>query len=296
MKTVRKLTLALLAALPLAAQAQLGFSITYQDPSNLAAAFRPQIDSHLGAAMGAWGNHLQGSANIEIEVRISNSLAHASGHSATSAYFGESAAGSVWQQGMAYEIATGIDPNGTDADVIIDLNPNYMANQLWFDPDPVARTAAVATGRTDAMSVFIHEIGHALAFNGWGNHTDGTTPAGWGVSTWDQHVSFDGTNMFFNGPAAMAVYGAPVPITTGNNFHFGNSPASGRPGADLVDDLFNGWVFYNGQRYAIGALDVAVLSDTGLAVAAPVPEPATYAMLAIGLAGVCGAARRRRAA
>lgn len=286
---------ALLALLPLAAQASLSYTISYVDPFNLVSAYRPQIDSHIGAAMGAWGSRLKNSASIEIEVRIASTLAYASGFSATSGYVGEYANGSLWQQGMAYEIATGVDPNGDDADVVIMLNPGYVAHQLWFDPDPVARTAPVGADRTDAMSVFIHEIGHALAFNGWGNGINGAPPAGYG-STWDQFVSYEGSNMYFNGPQAMSVYGAPVPITQGNNFHFGNSPASGRPGSDLANDLFNGWMFYNGQRYGISALDEAVLADTGTELAKQVPEPAGAALFMAALAGLFCARRRRRTA
>jgi hypothetical protein len=288
----RTVLLTLMAAAPIAAHANLTYTVTFDDPLNLAAAYRSQIDAHLGAAVAAWATHLAGSAEVDIEVRMSTSLAYASGHSATSAYVGEAAGGSLWAQGMAYKISSGIDPNGSAPDVILDLNPNYMANTLWFDPNPYARTAAVPNNRTDAESVFIHEIGHALAFNGWGDPLTGRTPNGFGMSTWDQYVSYDGANMFFNGPNAMRVYGAAVPITSGNNFHFGNAPASGRPGADLVNDLFNGWVFYNGQRYSIGALDEAVLADVGLALASPVPEPSTGAMLLLGLAGLAGWRRR----
>ena len=292
----RAVLLALIAAAPMAAHATLTYTVSFNDPLNLAADYRSRIDAQLGAAVSAWGAHLAGSGEVDIEVRMSTNLPYASGHSATSAYVGETAGGSLWAQGLAYKISSGIDPNGSAPDVIMDLNPNYMANTLWFDPNPYARTAAVPNNRTDAESVFIHEIGHALAFNGWGDPLTGRTPNGFGVSTWDQYVSYDGANMFFNGPNAMRVYGAPVPITSGNNFHFGNAPGSGRPGADLVNDLFNGWVFYNGQRYGIGALDEAVLADVGLTLAGPVPEPSAGAMLLLGLAGLSAWSRRARRA
>jgi hypothetical protein len=291
----KKIILVLAAACPLAAQAGPAYSISYIDPLNQAAAYRAQIDAHLGAAFDAWSSRVNGSGSIEIEVRITDIQPYASGASATSGYFGENANGSVWQQGMAHEWRTGEDPNGSDADVIVAINPHYLANELWFDPDPLARTAPVAANRTDAMSVFIHELGHALAFNGWGSHSTGQPPIGYG-STWDQHVRYSDGNIYFHGPQAMSVYGAPVPLTTGNNFHLGNAPGSGRPGADLVGDLFNGWVFYHGARYGITALDLAIVADTGLQLRDPasVPEPGAQALLLLGLAGMAGVLKRRR--
>ncbi|MES2125781.1 MAG: PEP-CTERM sorting domain-containing protein [Pseudomonadota bacterium] len=277
-----KTMLAVLAlGAPLAAQAAITLNVSFVDPGNQAAAYRAQITSHLDAAAADWGSKIAAGGTLDVQVRISSNLPYASGHSETSAWVGDIPSMSLWQQGAAYKLATGDDVNGDAPDVILDLNPNYMANQLWFDPNPAARTAAVPNNKTDAMSVFIHELGHALAFNGWSDHHTGAT-YGYG-STWDQYVSFNGSNLFFNGPQAMAVYGGPVPITTGNNFHFGNPNGAG---ADLVNDLFNGWVFYNGQRYGITALDEAVLADTGLALAAPVPEPAQAGMLLLGLAGL----------
>jgi hypothetical protein len=162
------------------------------------------------------------------------------------------------------------------------MNPDYLANQLWFDPNPAARTAPVAANKTDAMSVFLHEMGHAIAFNGW---RDGTVvpqptanqdqPGLLDESTFDKNIQVSSGNVLFYGPEAMARYnGQPVPITLGNPNHLGNSVASGLPGSDLIPDLMNGVVFTNGQRYDISALDVAILADSEVPAAlAPVPEP-----------------------
>jgi hypothetical protein len=77
-------------------------------------------------------------------------------------------------------------------------------------------------------------------------------------------VKHDGTNFFFHGPAAMKLWGGPVPLArTNNNYHHVCDKPEG-PQAKLKDDLMNGVTFGNGRRYAIGALDLAILADCGI--------------------------------
>jgi hypothetical protein len=172
----------------------------------------------------------------------------------------------VFEQGAAAEIRTGMDPNGSSPDIAIVFNPEYLTDELWFDPDPHARTAAVPIDRIDAVSVFLHEFGHAFAFNGWRDLVAGTLPGDY-ESTFDEQTIFDGTNFFFVGSQASALHGAPVPLTYANIFHVGNNPP--RPGNDLVPDLMNGVFYYRGSRYTISQLDVAILADAGVPVAPP---------------------------
>jgi hypothetical protein len=273
--------LAALTASSAGANAAMTYSVSFNDPFSQATSLYSAIDSHVGAALATWGASLTGSANVAVRVDISNATPRATGASATSGFVRAVGSYNIFEQGLAYELRTGIDPNGAAADVVLTLNPNYLANELWFDPTPTLRSAAVAANRTDAMSVFLHEFGHAIGFNGWGDVVTGVPPATF-RSTWDDLVSFNGANAFFNGVRAVGLYGAPVPITYGNNFHVGNLPG---PGASLVPDLMNGVVFNRGARYNVSSMDLAILSDIGVGVVAitPVPEPATYVMFAMGL-------------
>ena len=138
--------------------------------------------------------------------------------------------------------------------------------------------------RQDAVSIFLHEIARGLGINGFLDPETGTPreadprtkeryePI---VSTYDQHVEFDGRYFFFHGPAAMREYGnKPVPLTCpsilrprggqANNYHdLGDVEARDH---HLYCDLMNGFEIRPGWRYHVSRLDLAILSDVGVPV------------------------------
>ena len=250
--------------------------------------FQADLSSNITSALGLWTRHLARGAALEIEVVLTDSTPRAGGHSVASGFVRSEGPHQVFEQGVAYEIRTGIDPNGNAPDLRILLNEAYLLEELWFDPEPARRSTPVLASRTDAVSVFAHEVGHALAFNGWWNeplarwHRDFGSP--WDLATFD-----DGSLRYFSGAKAMSLYGGPVAVTAGNNWHIGNSAG---PGSDLLDDLMNGLYFKRGTRYDVSALDLAMLADMGIALET-VPEPSTVWLLAAGLAGGLGLRRFR---
>jgi hypothetical protein len=250
----------------------LAFSVVINDPLGVATPFHSAITSHIQAAGAEWDAYLEGRANLEVVVEFSTtSTPRATGRSLTTNFVHTHGAFNVFEQGAAAEIRTGIDPNGALPDIELTFNPGYLANELWFDPNPSLRTAPVPVNRTDAMTVVMHELGHALAFNGF---LDPVTGAHTGPfeSTFDEWVVRDGTGFFFTGPSAMSLYGSRVPLTFTTYPHVGNEAP--RPGSDLLSDLMNGVVFFRGDRYDISALDLAMVADTGLPVNdAPVLTP-----------------------
>lgn len=292
---------ALLAVAAGAAAADVGarIEVVFADPSATYSSYYADLERLTVAAGGAWLQHFASAPGAELTVGISfATLATASGRSATTAYAGTTAdGGRLWEQGAAHELRTGFDPNGAalDVEIVIGID-GYLQNELWFDPDPRRRSAAVPGSQTDAMTVLMHEFGHALGFNGWLDGAPGALP-GSDLSTFDALVrplaAAGGPALFFTGALAVGVYGGPVPLTVGSFAHLGNSDAS--LGLDLVPDLMNGVVFYRGLRYDISALDLAMLADTGLSVAAlVVPEPANAALLLVGLPLLGTALWRRR--
>ena len=252
---------ALLAALVSAgAAAGIGFTVSFEDSGEFDP-YRSLLEQNVLAAGAWWDSAVVGDGVIDVMVRANHAIPRATAGSATSVFYEQRGRFEVREEGMAFEIRTGIDPNGASPDVFININPDYLANTLWLDPDGYARTAPVPSNRTDAMSVMIHELGHGIGFNGWADNFDGTLP-GSVMSRFDQWKVFDGSNLFFSGPEATDLYGGPVPLTFGNANHIAN--ASPRPGSDLLPDLMNGVVFSSGTRYEISPIDLAILRDLGL--------------------------------
>ena len=188
------------------------------------------------------------------------------GKSTVSATFGDERKNDkiVSEQGMAAELRTGKDPNGPTSDVQIAFQTAYVLREFWWDPDPNARRLPVPTGKLDALSVILHELGHAMVFNGWIDPRSGKLD-GTHMSTYDRWVTWNGRDFFFNGPAAMKVYGRPVILAhTVNNYHHVGEERPGVPiDTVLQNDLMTGYHLQWARRYVISPLDIAILNDCG---------------------------------
>lgn len=288
--------------------AQVQFPLSFEaSAAGLTGPERAQITSHVNAAGQLWIRELElgGARSIEVVVGVDDARPTAGGASVTTAFVAVVGGRDLFEQGAAAELRSGIDPNAAGADVRITFNTAYLRNELWFDPNPAARSATVPADRTDAMSVFLHEFGHALAYNGFANLANGQPqPTFW--STFDRWiVPGPPFPIRFSGPRAAATHGSNPDLTINNIFHWANfargvaapGPAwqapirfvDGRPEPQaiydepvsvdavgpslamlqpegLVDELMNGIVFLRGSRYAISKLDRATLADAGLPV------------------------------
>lgn len=307
MRTTRHaFTLLAFAASP-GAYAQVVFPVSFApSAAPLTVAERAAVTSHVQAAGQAWMDVLllAGPRSIEVEIAL-DALPTGNGSSVTSVFVGTFGGRDLFEQSATAELRTGIDPNGATPDIRITFGIDYLRNELWFDPDPIARTAAVPIAKTDAMSVALHELGHAFAYNGWANG-QGVPPATY-WSTFDRWM-MPGTPSLFGGTSAILQFGTAPELTTDNIHHWANGPiprskrvhethdapwddgaprplpgCDGVPSADappsadaigakgalpagLLYELMNGVVFYRGSRYDISPLDVATLKDVGLAV------------------------------
>ncbi len=267
------------------ANAALNYTINFDDPSATYSSYYDDIRSNVLAAGAAWSSYIVGDANLEVQIGFSSSVATANGASITSSLVSNQGSYNVWEQGAAGEINSGIDPNGSAADIGFTIGTDYLVNELWFDTDPFNRTSPIASERTDAVSVFLHEFGHAFAFNGWRDANDGSI--GDAHSTFDENVIFDGTHLLFEGANAKNVAGENIALTLGNYGHLGNDIGLGE---DLIPDLMNGVTFVRETRYDISALDLAILEDSGLTI---VPVPAAFWLFGTGFIGLISLKRRK---
>ncbi len=271
--------------------------------SVLTANERAQIETHVSEGGHRWAQAMAVTAPRSLEIAIAvASIPTANAASTTSAFVGVINGRNTFQQGVGHELLTGIDPNGAEVDGTITFGLDYLRNILWFDPDPVARTAPVPTDRVDAFSVVLHEFGHMIVYNGWADLATGQPPPSF-WSTFDRWMQAASPVLFVS-PGAIEVWGMAPDLTQNNLMHWGNAspidfryrasrapirwqngvplpqPACGllhpmpaplhdwdrRPEgeATLIDQLMNGVVYFFGRPYDIGALDRAVLIDTGL--------------------------------
>jgi len=302
-----RIPLALLGlALAPCGHAQVVWNVSFDaSASVLTAPERAQVTSHLQEAGRRWAAAMGVTAprSIEIEVRVA-SVPTANGSSVTSSFVGVINGRNTFEQGVASELRTGIDPNAGEPDGFVIFGLAYLRNELWFDPDPVARIAPVPADRTDAMSVALHEIGHVIGYNGWADLQTGVPPPTF-WSTFDRWMQ-PGAPTLFTGPRAVRRWGGAPDLTTGNNKHWGNPvaglPAPARqpvpqvqwrdgrpapqpacrmlslsapppgsaldrlrlPGGSPRHELMNGVVFFRGNRYDITPLDRATLDDLDL--------------------------------
>jgi len=270
-----------LVLLPVPAVAAPTYTVSFDDPGGNFAAYYSEITSNLLAAGADWNRFLGGQpVTIDLQIGFDPSIGTANAANATNAVVGMNGQYSVLAQGVPFKLLTGKDLNGPLADARINIGSGYLANDLWFDPNPLARLSPVPVGKTDAVSVFIHELGHIFGMSGFLNGSG--LPSTFNISTFDEHVISVAGDPFFDGSRAEAIYGGLVPLTFGNYPHLGNKPP--RLGADLLGDLMNGVEFVTGSRYDISALDLAILADSGLPLIDSLPEPPPLLLLLPGLA------------
>jgi hypothetical protein len=264
------------------------FNFILDDPNHQLDAF-PLLLPDLQAAGQVLSGALQGQGSLEVRVRPDSNVPRSSGSTVAVTTLGTQNGLTLVENGPITEARTGIDPNGAAADIDLVFNPDYLRQQVWFDPTGAARAGDLPADKLDFISIATHEIVHALGFQGY-RAIDG---AGYGQftanteSSYDAYTAFgaggDAATLYFTGAHAEAVYGGPVPLTsvgpsdplTSQNFYHVGNPV-GHPGSGLTPDLMNGMVFQYGQRYLPSALDLAILADLGWnlpGTGTPLPPP-----------------------
>jgi len=262
-----------LAAAPPSSTGTVRFNVRIED---LPAALAPQqaiIQAHIVTAARLWTDLVETKAcEIQIVFGIRDvvdgdpkKLGY--GKSRRSVSFGQTRQGdkSVAEQGWASLLRTGRHPQVGEPDVEIGFQSAYVIREFWWDPDPIARTMPVPRGKLDALSVILHELGHAMAFNGWIDPDTGK-PRGRYLSTYDRWVQWDGRDFHFGGPEAVRICGKPILLahSVNNYHHLGEERADVPIDPVLRNDLMTGYHFQWAKRYSITPLDAAILQDCGI--------------------------------
>jgi Ca2+-binding RTX toxin-like protein len=240
------------------------FTVSISDPNGLATNQHDAIIANMSAAVENWARYISGEGSIDIDIVITEEEGTARAASVTNTQIGEFNGNVLVRDSVPHELITGTDLNGAEADARVFLPVNYLLNELWLDPTPTDSSDLVPSDRTDGVSVFMHEFGHALGMTGFGE-PDGMLKRGI-ASVYDSLITFQDGNPFFNGQTTVAVFGRPLPLSNPlqgdvNNYaHYGHETSDG-----LDDNLMEGNTFYmRGTRYDIEQIDLAIMKDMGL--------------------------------
>lgn len=219
-------------------------TLTFNDPTGTLVPFQSAIGKSVQAAWNLWAVHFTRTAPIEIEINFMPAaetvLAAARSLVIQSTDLFDQGK-RILQVGAAYEIATGLDPNGSlpDGEISLGNNLSRFAFRASIN-DPLPQD------KFDAISVFAHEIGHVLGFNAGGNIVGNF------VSAYERHI-VGASNPVFTGPNAVAANGGSLVLL---------DPVSPSHLADTTDLMAARLV--NGQERLVEPLHIAILQDTGL--------------------------------
>ncbi len=205
------------------------------------------IISNTDFAFQQWAKLLVGNATIEINVNIvgdlgGSTLAQASSNE--SVLLGRIGTRDVYIEGAMSEILSGVDPNGSVADIDIDIDYGEIRSGVMVLDSTPADNGTPA-GKYDVITVLMHEIGHGLYMNGWSWESNYATASY--QSAFDRYV-VGGTS--FVGPNTLKAYGRAVPL---DGPHLNE---------DLMGDRLMDPYAAPQLRMFPDSLDQAMLSDT----------------------------------
>jgi Ca2+-binding RTX toxin-like protein len=240
------------------------YTVTLSDPTNaLSASQAAGVIANMQGALDIYSRNITGQGTLDVLVSVDLSgRTLGSGRSLVAVTKAVVDGKTVIYEGAAAELITGVDPNGSNYDIEVTLPPSYLNNTLWLDPDPTTRSTPVAAGKFDAVSFFLHEVGHALGFSGRGESNTGVV-TGTTLSVYDTFVKTVNGVPVFTGPNAIAAYGGAVPLSTGE---FNSYSHYGRVSADGLNlNLMEGSTYSPaGVRWYVDAIDLAFFRDMGL--------------------------------
>jgi len=204
----------------------------------------------------------------------------------------------------ALGLATG---SGTVGSCVTTCDASIVfSNTFAFDFDP---TNGITAGQYDFVGIATHEIGHALGFISGVDVLDINSPPVNGPFLANQFTFLNSLDLFrysalskasgvidFTADTRAKYFSIDGGTTIGPGFSTGRNFGDGQQASHWKDSLGLGIMdptAATGELLAISANDLTAFDVIGWNLAnvtAPIPEPSTYALFALGLAGL--AARR----
>lgn len=257
------------AASPSASAAGFAYAVHLTDTVNLGSVADAGLVSDLNAALAEWAQYITGAGTLTVQLTIAPTTRE-NGGATTSYHVGADAGRELYMPSSIYELTTGQHVAGSSSDITITVDPGYLAQYVWIDPNP-DQPSTIPADRQDQVSVFLHELGHGLGISSF---RDASGHLGSAEFLWDTFLVQQGPDsVWFEGPHAMDVYGGPLPVTTLHNgeaySHLANTTTE-----PLGADVMNGVALYGGRSYAVSNVDLAILQDLGVPVTSHVGTPA----------------------
>ncbi len=228
----------------------MALNITFDDPGNPFAIYYTELTGALNTAWSDWTQSFTRNASIEIRIAFSEIGGLAEGGAAIIIQTQVQGGFNIFQTGVLFEFATGVDLNGAAADASITVRTSAVG-QLAFGPAPTPAS------RIDAETLMRHELGHVLGIATTRDANDDLT--GTAKTTFDKLVveGANGALSFAGGNAFIVAQGA-VALSDGAHL---------QSATDLMKATLA-----NGEERPVGALDLAILADIGAPVAGVVPQ------------------------
>jgi hypothetical protein len=215
-------------------------------------------------AAGMWlSSYIRGSGSIDVRINFDATIPTMTGGSFSSVADGTRTAldGKNYYLSAfstAREIMSGVDTNGGDPDAVVNIGLTNLNRWYWFDAT-LASAGDIPQDRNDAFRVMLHELLHAVGFNGWLANEEGAYTGNY-VSPFDSLVLRQDGRSWFMGAHAQQAYGGPVPLT---NVHLGDAASFARGSLTGEQTLMSHDYTPNGNRISLDPVVIAILRDLG---------------------------------
>jgi hypothetical protein len=233
------------------------FTVDIYDPDQVATGYHDDLERCLLAATDEWGQYLDSTANIELDVYFLKMPYHLMvAGAAESVFYGLQHDGTViWEWNTAHELRTGVDVNGSDPDGWIFVDPDNLPD-FHLDPD----SDDIFLGQYDAYSVFVHELGHVFVFSGWLEDDPAAERPPY-LSVYDMFVEPTEDSWVFTGPRALEINPDGIPINSKSNVHLRDP-----------DSVMARYV-KRGTRLSLTPVELAIVADCDVPLISEDEEP-----------------------